>query len=496
MRAFFGLCVVVLFAWVPRVHAHEHSPGVPTDADLGTVAFATSCRAQLAADINHGVALIHSFWHDEALRTFEKVSVDDPQCAMAYWGQAMALFHLYSSTPGNAEIAAGRQALSKADAAPEKNAREGMYIRAAHTLFEGFNARDYTVYAQKFAEAMRGVSDRYPKDIDARAFYALALLASAPSDDVTLADAKKAVALLYPDFRRHPDHPGFSHYIIHACDHPQMAKQGLEAARRYASIAPAAPHALHMPSHIFARLGLWEDDISSNLASKAASEVATGAHIGAENRLHAMEFLQYAYLQSGRVDEARAIAAEAATVREQDTSYSDYYLTVEARFPMLLAIETRDWALGASLKPVPGAHWYSEAHTLLANSMAAGQLHDANAAKVAASRLDEVLALAGNPTLPPGSSSANIRDEIHAWAAFAQGDVPRATRLLRAAADLQDRVGKGEVELPAREMLAQILLLDGQAAEALKEYQRSIVSDPNRVNTLRGAAAAKAILSR
>jgi tetratricopeptide (TPR) repeat protein len=276
-----------------------------------------------------------------------------------------------------------------------------------------------------------------------------------------------------------------------------MAQQGLEAARRYAAIAPAAPHALHMPAHIFARLGLWEDDIRSNLASKAASEVTSGPRIGAENRLHAMEFLEYAYLQNGQFNEARAIVTEAATVKRADTNYDDYYLTVQARFPMLLAIESRDWAMAAALQPVPGAHWYSEAHTLLAHAVAAGHRHDVNAAKAAVSRFDELLTKAvGSRPLPPGTSAANLRDEIYAWAAFAQGDSARAIALLRSTAYLQSKVGKGEVELPAREMLADTLLLAGRSAEALEEYETSLASDPNRFNGLLGAARAARKLGR
>ncbi len=477
-------------------HAHEHTASAPTEAELGSVRFETSCRAQVAKDVDRGVALLHSFWHEEARRTFEKAAAADPDCAMAWWGQAMALFHLYADTPTDSDLAAGGKVLAKADAAREKDARESAYIRATHTLFEGYKPSDNIVFTTRFAQAMRTVAASYPKDVDARAFYALALLSSAPPGDVTLANQKKAVALLYPDFRRHPDHPGLAHYIIHACDHPLMAQQGLEAARRYASIAPAAPHALHMPSHIFARLGLWEDDIRSNLASKAASEVTTGPRIGAENRLHAMEFLEYAYLQSGQFDKARAIAEEARSVRKEDVNYPDYYFSVEARFAMLLAIETRDWAMAAQLEAVPGAHWFSEALTLLAHAMAAGHQHDARAGKAAATAFDGLMEKASHPTIPPGTSSANLRDEIHAWASFAQGDLEGATRVLREVADLQGRVGKGEVELPAREMLADMLLMQGRAADALAEYRRSLESDPNRFNALLGAAHARELIGQ
>jgi tetratricopeptide (TPR) repeat protein len=311
------------------------------------------------------------------------------------------------------------------------------------------------------------------------------LLASETPAD-RLGHAKQAVALLYPLLPQHPDHPGLAHYIIHACDNPQLAEKGVEAARRYAQIAPSAPHALHMPSHIFARRGLWADDIRSNLASKAAAEDTTGAHIGGENRLHAMEFLEYAYLQSGQYEEARAIATEAQTVKSADVSYPDYYLTVEARFPALLAIETQDWTLAANLQPVPNAHWFSHAQTLLANAIAAGHQPDDLPRRKASETYDALATKA----LPAGTPPAHLRDEIRAWAAFSAGDSKSALDLLRPVAERQATVGKGEVELPAREMLAEMLLLEGNPREALEEYERSLQTDPNRFNGLLGAAKA------
>ena len=487
---------VLLHAAVSVAGAHEHSGSAPTAAELGSISFQTSCQPAVQSDFNRGIALLHSFWHDEARRTFDKVAEADPACAIAYWGQAMASFHLYSGTQTPTDLAAVGAALAKANGAPEKSPREAAYIAAMHALYDGFKPSDDPVFARRFAQAMRGLVARYPDDVDAKAFYALALLSSIPPGDQALANQKKAVAVMAPALRMHPDHPGLVHYTIHACDHPQMAGQALDAARRYAAIAPAAPHALHMPSHIFARLGLWEDDIRSNLASKTASEDTSGAHIGAENRLHAMEFLEYAYLQTGRFDEALAIATEARTVKKADSNYSDYYLTVQARFGLLLAVETQDWATAAQLAPVADAHWYSEAHTLLARAMAAGHLRDAEAGLKVARNLDDLLAKAKVPPLRRGTGAANLHDEISAWASFAQGDSEGALKRLRAVAELQSKVGKGEVELPAREMLGDMLLLDRRPAEALREYQLSLQTDPNRFNGLLGAARAAEQMGR
>jgi len=481
---FTGMAAALLAA-TSLSHAHEHSSD-PAPEKLGSVAFETSCSKQVAADFNRGVALIHSFWHDEAHRSFDKVAAADPECAMAYWGQAMASFHLYSSTPSENDLKDGRAALAHAATARKKTPREAAYLRAVETLYDGFNPSDYVGAATRFANAMGDVAQKYPHDLEATTFYALALLASEKPGDTSLTNARKAVALLNPLLKQHPDHPGLAHYVIHACDNPQMSEAGVAAARTYAQIAPAAPHALHMPSHIFARRGLWEDDIRSNLASKAAADQP---NIGGENKLHAMEFLEYAYLQTGQFDKARAIADEAKTVKAEEVHYNDYYLTVEARFPSLLAIESQDWTTALNLQPIPGAHWYSHATTLLANAMAAGHLRDVDAGAKAAKTFD-TLTEKFPERLKAGTSAAHLRDEIHAWAFVARGDTKNAIDLLRPIADRQEIVGKGEVELPAREMLAEMLLTEAKSREALDEYQRSLKSDPNRRNGLIGAAKA------
>jgi tetratricopeptide (TPR) repeat protein len=270
-----------------------------------------------------------------------------------------------------------------------------------------------------------------------------------------------------------------------------MAQHGLAAARRYAAIAPAAPHALHMPAHIYARLGLWEDDIRSNLASKAASEAKSDPPVGAENRLHAMEFLVYAYLQTGRDEQAHALVGEAGTVKASDVDprvVENYFAAAVARFPVLFSIETQDWATAASLMPVKDGLWFKQQPTLLAHAIAAAQLHDAEAGKAAAAAIDALIPKI--PALSPGAPAATVSDEIHAWADFSQGAVDSAIARLRPVADRQARSGKGEVELPAREMLAEMELLAGRPEEALQEYAASLRSDPNRFNGLLGAARA------
>jgi hypothetical protein len=475
-----------------KVGAHDDMPGMadmPVPETLGTVSFDNSCKPQVKADFNRAVALLHSFWRNEAARAFEKVADADPDCAIAYWGEAMADFPQVNGWPEPSAVTAAQRVLARADTASERSPREAAYIHALHLFYHDYNREEAISHAARYTDAMGTLAEAYPTDLEAKVFYALALLASDPPDDVDLVNPKKAVAILYPLFREHPDHPGVAHYIIHACDNPEMAQQGLEAARRYAKIAPAAPHALHMPGHIFARLGLWQDDIRSNLASKSAAENTTGMHVGAQNRLHAMEFLEYAYLQIGHDDEARAIVAEAKTVKQSDidSPFPIYYSIVAARLPSLFAIETQDWMMAAHLESASPDR-FSEGLILLAHAIAAGHLRNPHAGLEAAQAIDALAAK--DPPAPADSGPDTVHDEIHAWANFAQGNLESAIALLRPISERQAKVGKEEVELPAREMLAEMFLLDGKKSEALHEYQASLLSDPNRFNALLGAAHA------
>ena len=464
---------------------------------LGAVAFDTSCKPQVAGDFNRGVALLHSFWYAEAKRAFEKVAAADPDCAMAYWAAALTDMHQIQGEPIPADVAAGQALLAKADSAGEKSGREALYVNALHLFYDAYRPGDFLAHATAYSDAMGAVVAANPDDIEANVFYALSLLAADPPTDVSLVNPKKAVAILMPLFKAYPNHPGIAHYIIHACDNPAMANQGLNAARHYAAVAPAAPHALHMPAHIFARLGLWREDIRSNLASKAAAEVPVGVHVGAENRLHALEFLEYAYLQIGNDDKARAIIDEAKAIdpADVDPSFPSFFSTVQARLSALYVIETQNWTMALNLTPVAGAGTFSQGLTLLAHAAAAGHLHDERAAQEASDAVDALLA--ARPAPPStGSSLATLRDEIHAWTLFSQGHLEAAATLLRPVSEAQTKIGKQEVELPAREMLAEMLLLSGKTDEALKEYQASLASDPNRFNALLNAGRAAARLGR
>jgi tetratricopeptide (TPR) repeat protein len=469
---------------------HEHSDPMPADARLGAVSFEISCKAQVQPEFNRAVALLHSFWHSEAQRVFENVARSDPNCAMAYWGVAMSHFHLGLSWPAPADIELGRQALTKAEAAAEKDAREAAYITALRELYSDFKIEDSWKYFKSYADKLSEIAAMYPKDLEARVFEGLALILAQRPGDVKLTELKQAVNLLRPLLLQYPDHPGIAHYLIHACDTPGLAQEGLEAARRYAKIAPAAPHALHMPSHIFTRLGLWQEDIDSNLASKAAAEKA---HAGAENRLHAMEFLEYAYLQTGNDVKAYAILAEAKTISKADVDlrYGSYYPTVETRFPILYAVETQDWETAATVQSISNEGG-GRALALLAHAMAAGHLKDRALADATlqASKDWFKQRLKGKPLPRSGTPESGFLDLIQAWTDFTNGNLKGAEDLLHPVADREAQVGKGELDLPAREMLADMLRLNGMYKEALGEYQRSLRSDPNRFNALLGAGRA------
>jgi hypothetical protein len=487
LAAVFALMLLSSVMALARAHeGMDH--GVP-GATLGTVVLENSCRRDVQASLNRAVALLHSFWLAEARSAFTAVTDRDPDCAMAYWGMALAGLHQINGEPSAEEIMAGNAVLLRAATAREQTAREAAYLAALRAFYEGYKPADYFARAQAYVLRMEQLVAAYPRDVEARAFLALGLLAAAEPADVTLEKPRRAVALLSPLLATHPRHPGIAHYLIHACDNPQMARQGLAAARSYALIAPAAPHALHMPSHIFARLGLWQEDIRSNLASITAAE--NPAHpASAENRLHAMEFLEYAYLQRGQDTLAARIVQEAATVRSADVdpAYPDYYGDVQARLPMLLALETGSWQQAAELVPDVSAGTHAQGLTLLARAIAAGHLHDPAAARAAQESYEALLA--GATIVRPGGGLDTLRQEIRAWSELAQGHTDAALALLQPVSERQDRVGKGEVELPAGEMRADMLLVAGRAHEALAAYQQSLKIDPGRLNALLGAGRA------
>jgi hypothetical protein len=468
---------------VAKQHNHADIP-----EQLGAVSFPVSCKANVQSRFNRGVALLHSFGYDEAAKQFREVERKDPACAMAYWGEAMTFYHQLWDRPSAADIKSGWALVQKAQSAGRKTSRERGYIEAAAAFYRNDKNANYERRSVAYSEALKTLHGRYPNDHEAAAFYALSLLASPHANDNNLAYRKKAVGVLNALLLTDPNHPGVAHYLIHACDNPQMAKSGLPAARRYAQIAPASAHALHMPSHIFARLGLWREDIQSNLVSKAAAEKHG---LAAMDRIHAMLFLEYAYLQTGQDDKANAIVDDATSLRKQnfDGKMANFFYYVQAHFPAMLLIETGDWKRAEALQASPDATPDFQAIAYWAQAVAAGHLRDTGAARAAVRNFDNAFeAVRKSPYAYVADQMKASRDESYAWLDFAEGKNKQALQLLRPIADKQEKIGKGEVESPAREMLAEMLLRMGHPQEALAEYVRSLKADPNRFGGLYGAA--------
>ncbi|HLB87368.1 MAG TPA: hypothetical protein VJK29_06925, partial [Terriglobales bacterium] len=351
------LLVLVLWFALPVLADESPRHEELTPEQLGTVHFSVSCAEAVHKRFERGVALLHSFWYEEAEKEFEQIAKDDPSCAMAHWGVAMSIWHQLWNHPDSTTIKRGQAEIKKAKSLHRRTDREPDYIAAMGDFYAG--KRNYDMRANAYSRAMEHVYQRYADDREAAAFYALSLLASEPDNDSTFTNRKKAAAVLEKLLVEEPDHPGVAHYLIHSYDKPQLAQLGLPAARCYAKIAPASPHALHMPSHIFARLGLWQDDIDSNLASIAATRKTAAMHMGGEgHQFHAMDFLVYAYLQSGREAEAQRVIDEVKAMPAMKDMHDmgfDPRVYALAKFPATYALELHHWAEAASLTPVPGA---------------------------------------------------------------------------------------------------------------------------------------------
>ena len=494
MRSYFlAFAIVLIFgsptAWAAQVEPHHHAEAVEK---LGKVSFPISCAPGVQGQFERGVALLHSFWYEEAEKQFKEIAERDAGCSMAYWGEAMSFYHELWDRPDEVHLKRGWELVQRAQTTGAKTQREGDYIKALAAFYRDYDKVDHDKRATAYSKGMENVYKHYPDDNEAAVFYALSLLASEPETDTELAYPKKAVSILNAVLQKEPDHPGVTHYLIHACDNPKMAELGLSAARRYAEIAPAAPHVLHMPSHIFARLGLWQEDIQSNLASKAASEKLGPMHVGAENRLHAMDFLEYAYLQIGEDRKAKAIIAESETVRpsDLDQGFDGYLEYVHAHFAATYALETRRWKEAEALQP-PAGEPIHQGITCWARAVGAGHLRDIAQARDAVKQFEAAMeAMKQGPHAYAVKGMETNRDEARAWWAFAEGKNEEALGLLRPIAERQGQVGKGEVELPAREMLADMLLEMNRPQDALREYEKSLKTDPNRFNGLYGAARA------
>ncbi len=467
---------------------------------LGTVSFAVSCQPASQAAFNRGVALLHDFWYSEAEDQFQQIVKADPGCSMAYWGEAMSSFHQIWARPDDEVMAKSRALLQQAQSPAAKTERERAYIMAAADFFKP-DKEEFQARIEAYSNAMGKLYQSYPGDVDAGAFYALSELAAEAPDDTSLGQEHKAMAVLTPLFAKSPDNPGVVHYIIHACDNPAMAGEGLTAADRYGTIASSGAHAFHMPGHIYARLGMWPQDIASNLGSVGASEQAEARHEGGMmDEPHAYDFLLYAYLQSGQDAKAKGVLEQTAPLLTHIAAMPEagshhfgmvpYYLTKYAAF---YALEMRDWQSASLLEPAAGSPPEVAPLAYWGRLIADGHLHQAAKAREDLAKYDALVAEVrkGKHAYMVDSTGARIdRDEMLGWVAYAEEKPDQALEHMRAAAALQDKVGQGEVDIPAREMLADMLLDLHQPQQALAEYEVALKLSPNRFNGLYHAGLA------
>ncbi|MBI2161518.1 MAG: hypothetical protein HYU25_14270 [Candidatus Rokubacteria bacterium] len=468
--------------------------GVATAQEkVGKVSFPTSCSAAVQQELERAVAMLHSFWFSASTSAFNAAAQGDPACAIAHWGIAMnALGNPFAWPPAPKGLADGWAAVEKAKAAGAKTQRERDYIGAIEAFYKDAATVDHRTRALAYLQAMERLSQRYSDDREAAIFYALALNATALPTDKTYANQLKAAAILEKVFAEQPQHPGVAHYLIHSYDYPPIAEKGLTAARRYAGIAPAAPHALHMPSHIFTRRGYWQDSIESNRVSAAAA-------MDHFNQLHALDYLAYAHLQLGQDAAAKRVLDQ---VNEIPKVNVEHFVTgfALATIPSRYALERGRWAEAASLtlfaKEFPwGRFPQSEAQLVFARALGAARGGDVAAARRDIDRLGALRDALAAAKQGYWVEQVEIqRQAAAAWVARAEGKKEEALALLRSAAEREDATEKHPVTpgpiAPARELLAEMLLESNQPVEALKEFEATMRVEPNRFRTVAGAARA------
>ncbi|HXA85433.1 MAG TPA: hypothetical protein VNZ47_10175 [Candidatus Dormibacteraeota bacterium] len=491
--------LVMLIAVLARggvAQAHDHT----SPENLGKVIFSTSCSSAAQPQFNRAVALMHSFQFARAIEAFNVILVSDPSCAISYWGIALSNWGnpFAAGLKSPSQLDQGLKAIEHARAAGAKTERERAYIEAVARLYTDTANTDQRSRILAYEAAMATVSAAYPEDTESAIFYALALAAAADPADKTYARQLKAGAILENLFVQYPNHPGLAHYIIHTYDFPPLAARAVGAARRYHEIAPSAPHALHMPSHTFTRVGYWQDSIDTNIAAAAAarSEGQTA------EELHASDYMVYAYLQTAQ-DRATQHLVESAveTFSRFDPAVllsgaappSAAYFA-RAAIPARYCLERRAWADAAKLEPRPSPFPPADAITYFARGLGAAHVKDGATARSAIGSLEQIR---DKLKMKEGYWANQVeiqRQEVSAWLAFAEGNPQGALAGMRAAAELEDGTEKSAVTpgplTPARELLGDLLLELKRPSEALKEFEATLTREPNRFRTLYGAAEA------
>ena len=486
-----ALVILAVLSFSPAAQS-QHQHDALTEQQLGTVHFPISCDPRLQRQFERGVALLHSFAFETAQSAFREVAQDDPNCAMAHWGIAMTFTRW--AGPNDKQRQQGWEEIKTARSLHAPTPRERDYI-AAETANYAHPEKKDDKRGDKYRKRMEKLYRRYPEDHEAAAFYALALEESDSDDDPTHAKRKQAAALLEKLFTIEPQHPGVAHYLIHTYDVPGMAELGLPAARRYAQIAPAAAHALHMPSHIFARLGMWQEDIDSNLASVAASRNAAVTHMrDAGHQFHAMEFLVYAYLQSGHEKQARDTIEEVKTLPKMDNMYGtdfDPNLSAQVEYAASYVTELRLWKEAAALPLLTDNDAGDSSLTYKARAIGAAHLGDMQTARA---NLADIEALHENLVKKKQTVAANaVEDDsrvVTAWIDHAAGKNEEALDLLRPIAQKDHGLFATDGDIPAHEMMGDMLLDMDRPEAALIEYEAELKVSPNRFNSVYGAGQA------
>jgi hypothetical protein len=483
---------IVCFSLAVATAAWGDSPGKPPER-VGEVSFPTSCQPAVQAKFTRAVALLHSFWFAEGEKAFRDVLAQDPGCAIATWGIAAIL--IGNTFAGNASPETAQKAQESIDrgrAIGAKTERERYYIEAVAEYWRNFGDRPHGARMKSLADAFELVAKRYTEDDEAQIFYAIYLTATQAPNDKTFAATLKAAAILEPQFAKHPEHPGVAHYLIHSYDYPPIAAKGLTAARRYSEIAPSAPHALHMPSHIFTRVGAWQESAATNRrsANSANADKSPG------DWLHALDYMTYAYLQLARDRDAALAIEEARSVANLNPAVNGIAYALAA-MPARYAIERGMWKDAAQLEPRQSRFAFTDAITWFATSLGAARSGDVAAAERSAKELADIAEALKAAKNEYWATEVRVQHQAAlAWIAYARGNRDEALTLMRASADLEDTSEKSPVSpgrlIPARELLGDMLAQNGMPADALAEYERSQVRDPNRLRSLYGAGLAAA----
>jgi len=468
------------------------------DKPIGKVEFANSCSPEAKQTLNKSVALLHHMMYMQAEKEFQKAAEIDPECPMAYWGIAMTQFHPLWAPPSKEELQKGHDALLKAKQLKPKTPREQDYVSAVEAFYDGWDSKDHKTRITAWSEGQKVVLDNNPNDIDAGAFYALSLLATAPKIDKEFKNQQQAGQILENLLQTAPEHPALFHYTIHAYDNPMLASRGVTVARGYDKLAPNVPHALHMPSHIFVRLGIWPDTIDWNIRSAAAAEEQS-ADAMSLHYIHAVDYLIYAYLQQGQYGKAAEVLKKVNSIQNYQDSFITAYGIAGAQSRS--SLERMDWEDAAKLPvrthsefPWDNYPQY-EAITYYARGLGAARSGDIESAKKDKAKLDMLY----EATVKNGEQYWAVivdaqRQTVDAWITYSSGDKDKGLEMMKSAADLEDSVDKHPVTpgavMPARDMLGDMFLLSNKPGDALAAYEASLKISPNRFYSLFGAGYA------